>query len=279
MQDNTVKKLYRTNSHSGLPKGSYLVPNPLHFHIVQKKQISMLRKPRLTTVTPFNCSSGYLFNHNRLRTNSEPVVIVDFGNSHTVSLKIPIQIIKGFILPFANALNITSVPTLNTKSSQTTYMNNFQRVGPNLSELENNYTPLLIEDPKPQKSTVDITTSFEAQILQKMHDRIMDISIDSNTTAKNSSDSSGSSQNMNFYDGNIEDNSNESLADMSLILQDLNSTQIIEKQKNARESSETKTSYESDEISHNYGVNAVNELAVCNVVPNGVQEKEISYSK
>lgn len=183
--------IYRTNSHHGLPRGSFLVPNPVHFHIAQEKKIALRRKPYISSFAPFNCSTGYIFNHNRLGATVKPVVTVNFDSTHSVSLNIPLEIIREFILPFANALNLTKMPTLNTQSSQTTYMNNFQKVKPNLSELQRNYTPLVIETSSADYSTAaDNTTSFEAQILIKMQHGIMDMSIDSNTTqdSKNTSD-------------------------------------------------------------------------------------------
>lgn len=48
---------YRTNSHSGFPKGSYLIPNPTHFHVVRYYQTTNPARPKLTNLKKVNANS------------------------------------------------------------------------------------------------------------------------------------------------------------------------------------------------------------------------------
>lgn len=147
-----------------------------------------------------------------MRNNPTPVVTVKLDSTHSVSLNIPIEIIKGFILPFATALNFTTIPTLNTQSSQTTYMSNFKRIRPNHSEMMRNYTPLILESNSTEyQGGIDQTTSFEAQILKKMHSDILNMSIDSNTSERDSRNTSSSSS----YDKYQSIDADKSLCDFS----------------------------------------------------------------
>ncbi|KAK9874976.1 hypothetical protein WA026_005792 [Henosepilachna vigintioctopunctata] len=89
-------------------------------------------------------------------------------------------------------------------------MNNFEHKGPSSSELRNNYTPLTIDY---ESGIGDASTaSFEAQILQKMQDKIMNLntSMDSDATLV---DTSNSSDNLKQFEENDEVESNESLGE------------------------------------------------------------------
>lgn len=130
---------YRTSSHAGFPKGSYLIPNPIHFHIAYERQIA-IRRPQITSIA--SCSK---YPQHPLVNNKYSKITMNFDNSHSVSLNIPFGVMTGFIFPFANALNMKTTPDLRNKGSQTSY--NSDCMSPNLSKRDNivTYTPLFVD--------------------------------------------------------------------------------------------------------------------------------------
>lgn len=157
---------YRTYSHAGFPKGSYSIPNPMHFHIARQTQIAV-RRPRLVTIAPHNVSSQYLFNHNRT-----PTVTLNFGHAHSVSVNLPFETLTGFIFPIASALNFRNITMSNSQGSQTSYMNNFEYVPPNNNELRKvNITPLHVDSYRTchvEKEPLEKTDSFEQRVLDDL---------------------------------------------------------------------------------------------------------------
>nr|CAH7728477.1 unnamed protein product [Callosobruchus chinensis] len=167
---------YRTHSHAGFPKGSYSIPNPKHFHIARQTQIAV-RKPIIVTIRPQNASSNHLFNHGG--TTRRSTVTLNLGNPHSVTLDIPMDTLRGFILPFANALNLRNVPTvLSSTSSQTAYMNNFEHVPPTAEELNHvHYTPIYVNNYSRTchltPETANKTESFEKRILDDLQQQMI----------------------------------------------------------------------------------------------------------
>nr|XP_023026102.1 uncharacterized protein LOC111514097 [Leptinotarsa decemlineata] len=164
---------YRTHSHAGFPKGSYLVPNPTHFHITRQTQIA-IRRPVLVSVAKHNKSSHYLFNHGSKSNNS--TVTINLGQAHSVSVKIPFETLTGFIFPLASALNFRKSPVLNNQACQTAYMNNFEYVSSREDLNKVTYTPLYIDSyrtcqTKPENANK--TTSFEKRILANMQEHML----------------------------------------------------------------------------------------------------------
>ncbi|KAJ8921773.1 hypothetical protein NQ315_008398 [Exocentrus adspersus] len=168
-----VSNYYRTLSHAGFPKGSYAIPNPTHFHIARQTQIAKMR-PLLVSI-PTGASSS---NQNYKNFCNKPTVTLNLSEAHSVALNVPIEVLKAFIFPFARALNFCSVPQLNNQSSQTTYMNNFERKPPSSVDLRKvDYTPLYIDSCQTchfQPETVNPSQSFERQVLDDMQQHLLD---------------------------------------------------------------------------------------------------------
>lgn len=169
---------YRTCSHAGFPKGSYLNPNPLHFHIAHQTQIA-IRRPQLITIASHNISSRYLFNHGRT-----PTVTLNLGLPRSVSVNIPLETLTGFIFPFASALNFRNIPLLNNQACQTTYMSNFEQARPVADYKTIDVTPLYVDsyntcqtEPEP----LEKTDMFERRVLTNLQQNILatDFSSDS----------------------------------------------------------------------------------------------------
>ncbi|XP_063912463.1 uncharacterized protein Hts isoform X3 [Zophobas morio] len=158
---------YRTNSYAGLPKGSYAIPNPMHFHIVQHKYIAQPLRPVLVKIGPQNRATHYVFNRFNVNKNTQTVTI-NIGNYRSVSLGMSLQTVTDFIKPFANALNILNGPGLSHSEAQTTYM--VQQEGVPSAE----YTPLIESyDQRESLLRVNDESNFEKQILQKLQDNLI----------------------------------------------------------------------------------------------------------
>ncbi|CAH1175632.1 unnamed protein product [Phaedon cochleariae] len=164
-----VVPTYRTYSHAGFPKGSYLIPNPTHFHIARQTQIA-IQRPLLVKVNPHK-SSQYLFNHGRRNST----VTIDLGNSRTVSVNIPLHTLTGFIYPFANALNYRRSTGLSNNGTQTAYMQNFEH----LREVDKvAYTPIYVDSYKTchtQPESCQKSASFEQQVLDNMQQQMLEL--------------------------------------------------------------------------------------------------------
>ncbi|CAG9863863.1 unnamed protein product [Phyllotreta striolata] len=135
---------YRTNSHAGHLKGSYLDPNPVHFHVVRNNEIA-IKHPA------FDRSARFCPN----RSYSTGPFRINIHNAKSISVNIPTSTIKEFILPFATALNFSSATS--NKESQTSY-----RIG---------HAPLYI-----QRRGVNLSrsNSFERKILDQLKQNIFD---------------------------------------------------------------------------------------------------------
>lgn len=161
---------YRTNSHAGLPKGSYSNPNPLHFHIVRYVNIPKNVAPTIIKVTPSMKRESYIF------SNKKPIVTVNVGHQKSISVDISLRTLKDFIFPFANALNFSKLTESTSVSSQTSYVK-FQR-GKRLSSSSNfetynnySYTPLNLNTSETkfcENEVYEETDTFENDIMLKL---------------------------------------------------------------------------------------------------------------
>lgn len=116
---------YRTSNYAGLPKGSYTVPNPRHFHIVCENHVAEPLRPLLVKIGPnTRPSPHYIFNRFNLNYRNKETITINIGNLRTVSLGMSLQTANDFIVPFANALNmLNGGSNLNHQECQTSYVN------------------------------------------------------------------------------------------------------------------------------------------------------------
>lgn len=170
---------YRTNTFSGLPKGSYTAPNPVHFHIAHYTQAAQSYQPIIVKVPSlkghFAKASGMY------QSKHQPQVTINIANTHSISLNLSLKTIQEFIYPFAQALHLLKGPEA-SKSCQTSHL-------PQQSYRKSNelFTPLL-----QRTSTVSVNTTYqkeeknltrqiasvERKILERLHDDIMSITLD-----------------------------------------------------------------------------------------------------
>lgn len=154
---------YRTYSHAGFPKGSYLIPNPTHFHIACEKHIALSR-PQLTTIT------RRLPIHNSSNGKKNTRVVINFDDHNSVSLNMPLETVKSFILPIAKAFDLKTVPPLTTKGSQTSYL-----TPSNLNCNKVTYTPLFVDSYKTcqsEEESLEKTRIHEKRFLENLHHEI-----------------------------------------------------------------------------------------------------------
>lgn len=161
---------YRTRSHAGFPKGSYLIPNPLHFHIACERHIA-LRRPQITSI-----ASHYIpFQQSTFKTKIAKIT-VNLDDSHTVSLNIPVETVTKFIHPFASALNLKNDPIRSNKDCQTSYINNSEYIPSSTHEFNQiTYTPLYVDSYKtcqPEQESTEKSRLFEKRILENLEREI-----------------------------------------------------------------------------------------------------------
>lgn len=178
---------YRTNSHSGLPKGSYAVPNPMHFHIVRQTHIARVMKPKLCGTFGLDHNNSRFDLHSSVvqAKNRNPRITIDLNQAHSVSLKIPRDVVYNFIYPFAKAFNICRAPTCGNAASQTSYFNDN-----NSSTIDPSTSTTLISTASSQTSYVKDVAS------QSTH----------TTLVQDFSDSSGSLSSVSEFEQQILDN-------------------------------------------------------------------------
>ncbi|CAG9765000.1 unnamed protein product [Ceutorhynchus assimilis] len=157
-----TNNFYRTNSHAGLPKGSYLSPNPLHFHIsrLTTTEEVQIKRPLIITNKVFRerlAHANKITSH-ILKDNVN--ILLRFNNSHSAAMDMPLSTLRGFILPFAKALN--EMPVVHNISSQTSY---------NINE-NVNYSPLY-RNAHSNTLHVDSSDKIEQNVLKNLHDSIM----------------------------------------------------------------------------------------------------------
>lgn len=168
---------YRSNSHAGLPKGSYMVPNPIHFHIARHLQLNRMMRPQIISLAFPSHTTNYLYNNQRRHFNipttttrqSSSIITLNLANSRTVALDISMDTIVKFISPFVSALNSIRLPGFVSQASQTAF---------NTEETHTvEHTPLSIDSYAPNFSRKLETTSYEEEILNKLHnDLVVDLS-------------------------------------------------------------------------------------------------------
>lgn len=116
------RSYYRSNSHAGLPKGAYIDPNPVHFHIaspctqIQIKKSSPKRKPSKQRRDYVYSARSFQFSD----FNTRITITLNDRNKTTVNL--PLGVVRDFIYPFASLLNIAHMPMLGDAASQTSYL-------------------------------------------------------------------------------------------------------------------------------------------------------------
>lgn len=141
---------YRTYNYAGLPKGSYAIPNPIHFHIARYKNTTKPMRAsiiRLTTKTrkPIATKSATLLQiHNNSNSNE---VRINFDEERSITLNIPLNSLKELIYQFAIALNMLSPVERKEdhKSCQTSYV---------VSKLDESFL-CNVEDDEYEKSILD----------------------------------------------------------------------------------------------------------------------------
>ncbi|RZC40889.1 hu-li tai shao [Asbolus verrucosus] len=161
---------YRTSNYAGLPKGSYCIPNPQHFHVVRQSHIAQPLRPFLVKIAPQSRAAHYIFN--RFNVNCDrrtETVTLNVGNIRTVSLGMSLQTVNDFIRPFAKALNMLEVPDVNHQESQTSYIATNDAI-----VNSKDYTPLL-EGYEENKTSAQVRddSEFEKKILQKLHENLV----------------------------------------------------------------------------------------------------------
>lgn len=169
-----VRNYYRTTSFSGFPKGSYLLPNPRHFHVAHYTNINRPMRPQIINLisggrySSFNPNVPHI-SHN-WSNSVRPTVTINIANSRTITLDISMQTLREFIYPFAAALNINNLPDCKSTSCQTSY-----HIDQNVSITEITNGNCIQED---QEISTNSDTScepiseFELQILETMHNSI-----------------------------------------------------------------------------------------------------------
>ncbi|KAJ8961405.1 hypothetical protein NQ318_014650 [Aromia moschata] len=216
---NIAQNYYRTQSHAGFPKGSYIIPNPTHFHIVRQSQIAKMRP---TIVTIHNTSSNYIFNH---PYRSQSKVTINLGNTHSVSVNIPLEVATGFIYPFVAALRQHSGPILNNQGSQTSYMHNFERKQPTTADYSRvDYTPLYVDSYQTCHTLpedISQVNSFEKRVLDNMKQNLLaDLNLsfsdsESDSMEKSNKFDPGPIQDITNFSEGDELEINESLCDLT----------------------------------------------------------------
>lgn len=170
--------VYRSSNYAGLPKGSYLIPNPIHFHIARHMQLNRMMRPQIISF-PFSTNpTNYLYNNQRRYFNipttttrqSSSLIKINLADLQTISLNI--DTVMKFICPFVNGLNLIQTPFFNNQASQTAFVND-----------DGNYTPLSIDSNNKDSFNCNIEeTAFEQEILTKLHDNLVfDLSGDNNS--------------------------------------------------------------------------------------------------
>lgn len=161
------RSCYRTQSHAGFPKGSYIIPNPLHFHVVRETKVALIKRPTIVSLVPYKNIASSRTNHPLKNNNINITKIKLIDTTHPITVNISLDSLKAFILPFAEALNLIDIPILNSQACQTAYMNNFQRNFKN--QLDNiQYTPLYVDSTSNTLHVSDTHSSFEKEVLQNM---------------------------------------------------------------------------------------------------------------
>lgn len=139
------------------------MPNPVHFHVARITRYVQIQRPLIKTLTRRFCVRS-----------QRPVVSLSVDGTHSVALDISLQNLRAFINPFARALNLTEIPLLSNRSSQTSYIRNFDR-----SAIPENiqYTPLLVDN---YTDTLHLatTSSFERHVLDSLHNDILNEAVD-----------------------------------------------------------------------------------------------------
>lgn len=156
---------YRTNSHAGFPKGSYAVPNPVHFHVAKYTYTANRMQPALIKIPPQ--IKRRIYNSRNFNYKIEkPTVTIKIGNTQEVSLNISMQTLQEFVFPLASALNFINIPLRANKSSQTSYVHSC--VAP-LVKNNKSYVSDFSSDEE--------LSDFEYNILQNLrHNLIQDLS-------------------------------------------------------------------------------------------------------
>lgn len=141
------------------------MPNPVHFHIARITRYVQIQRPLIKTLTR---RLGYYVGSQRFREH--PVISLNVDGTHSVALDISLQNLRAFISPFARALNLVEIPLLSNRSSQTSYIRNFDRSALIPENLQ--YTPLLVDN---YTDTLHLatTSSFERQVLDSLHNDIL----------------------------------------------------------------------------------------------------------
>lgn len=98
-----VPRGYRTSSYAGMPRGSYLLPNPVHYHVGRYSYKEMTSRPLFINFVPRfklpNPKHTMGFNNSL----SNATITIKVPNVPTV--EIPFHVIKQFFEPFAKILN------------------------------------------------------------------------------------------------------------------------------------------------------------------------------
>ncbi|XP_060525018.1 protein hu-li tai shao isoform X6 [Cylas formicarius] len=205
---------YRTNYHAGFPKGSYVIPNPVHFHIARRGHVPIMRPMLVPRFARFDFHP------------KPAVVTLTLKDSRSIAVDVSLDTISAFVRPFARALNIVEVPTLNSQGCQTAYMNNFERAPWSHSNVE--YTPLYVDERSKTLRKSVPGESFEESILREMKRNMMcvagvvefaehDAPVDNESLAEMTDEvatinSSGSSES----DGNALATTDEGVSDLTL---------------------------------------------------------------
>lgn len=161
---------YRTCSHAGFPRGSYMIPNPTHFHIACERHIA-LRRPQITSIT-----SHFIPSQQSTFRTKNAKIIINLEKSHAVSLNIPVDTVTRFILPIESALNLRNIPSLSHKGCQTTYINNSEYISSSTQELNMiTYTPLFVDSYKTcraEQESIEKSKLYEERVLENLQREI-----------------------------------------------------------------------------------------------------------
>lgn len=150
------------------------MPNPVHFHVARITRYVQIQRPLIKTLT----RSFYVESQ---RFRERPVVSLSIDGTHSVALDISLKNLRAFINPFARALNLVEIPLLSNRSSQTSYIRNFDRSALIPENIQ--YTPLLVDN---YTDTLHLATnsSFERQVLDSLHNDILNEAVGSDDEVK-----------------------------------------------------------------------------------------------
>lgn len=94
---------YRTSSYAGMPRGSYLLPNPVHYHIARYSYTKMTSRPLFINFVPRFKLPNPKHNVGFNRSLNNATITINVPNA--TSVEIPFHVIKQFFEPFAKVLN------------------------------------------------------------------------------------------------------------------------------------------------------------------------------